>query len=114
MEKSTPVIKINPDIEVMNPDDFEEPEMYVVVAKDEPLAFCDHQEICIYPHHRLIECRKCKKRIDPFDYILNAGRQSYNFVSHMKYLKMQMDRMINEEQDLAKLYKELVKRKHKR
>jgi hypothetical protein len=108
--KKTPVINLNaPDIEVTNPDDYEEPEMFVVVEEPQGQKFCDHATIRVYPHHRVIKCRKCQATIDPFDYILLAGRASNNFLTHIKYLKIQMDRMAKEHDDLMKVNNKLKK-----
>jgi hypothetical protein len=112
MPKKTPVINIKPaDIEVMNPDDFEAPELFIVVDEPTGQKFCAHEQIRIFPHHRLIHCRDCQAVLDPFDYMLKAGRLSHNFLSHMKYLKIQMDRMVKEEEQLRKLYNSLKKKR---
>lgn len=110
MKEETPIVKINPDIEVMNPEDFEPPELVVVVDDSTGLKYCDHSEIRVYPHHRLIKCRQCHKVIEPFDYIITAGRQAHNFLSHMKYLKIQMDRMVKEEEELRKAVQALKRK----
>ena len=112
MKPTTPVINLKaPDIEIMNPEDYEEPKMFIVVDESIGVKYCDHLEIRVYPHHRIIKCRKCHKTIDPFDYILSAGQLTTNFISHMKYLKIQMNRLIKEEEELRKTVNKFKRRK---
>lgn len=111
MKPQSPVIASNPDIEVMTTVDFEPPEMHIVV-ESETHQFCNHAEIRLYPHHRLVKCRKCHMTLEPFDYLLYAGSQANNFLTHMKFLKIQMDRMVKEEQLLRNTVNSL-KRKAK-
>jgi hypothetical protein len=84
-----PVHKIRPDVEYMPPEDYELPELKVIIAKDGPIEYCPHDQIKIYPHHRVIQCSHCGKSLDPFEYLLAVGKEENNQLTHVRYLKIQ-------------------------
>lgn len=94
----------------MDPKDFEPPEMFIIVDREGEEKYCPHHHIRIWPHHRLIKCRDCQLVIDPFAYILTAGNLAQNFITQMKWLKIQMDDMQNEHDEMRKFYKKLTKK----
>lgn len=109
-----PVVKIWPDVEYMPPEDYELPEMKIVIANDDPnKKYCPHDRIKIFPHYRVIQCAECNATLEPFDYLLSVGRLENNELSSIKYLKNQLKRLQQEEEEhkktVAKLRAEIKK-----
>lgn len=98
----TPIIPIKPDVQYMPPENYEPPELKIVVAPDPVTKFCSHDQIKIFPHHRLIQCSNCGITLDPFDYLLAVGKKEGNQLSNITYLKHQVKRLQDEEARLKK------------
>lgn len=112
MDKPTPIVKIKADVEYMPPENFEPPELKLIVTDDAPShQFCPHDQIKIYPHHRLIQCSNCKATLDPFDHLLMVGRKEGNQLSNITYLTYRL-KALNE--DIEKLKKQIQKLRKER
>lgn len=98
--KKSPIIKIRPDVEYMPPHDYEPPELKIVIAPDPNMKFCPHDQIKIYPHHRLIQCSDCGITLDPFDFLLQVGQKEGNQLSNLRYLNHQVKQLQEEETKL--------------
>lgn len=112
MKKSkTPVHKIRPDVEYMPPEDYELPAPKLVVKHENDLdvKYCPHEQIRIFPFHRIIQCNECGATLDPFDYLLAVGKQENNQLSHVKYLKIQAKQYTDEVEKLRLELKKLKK-----
>ena len=109
----TPIIKLKPDVEYMSPENYEPPELKIIVTEKEPIKFCPHDQIKIHPHHRVIHCSNCNATLDPFDHLLRVGLMEGNTLTNITWLKHQVKRLQEEEEKLkksiAQLRKELKK-----
>jgi hypothetical protein len=96
----------------MPPEDFEPPELKIVITNDKPdYRYCTHEQIKIFPHHRIIQCSECGARLDPFEHLLAVGRKEGNQLSNITYLSAQVKRYSEE---IEKLKKEILKLKKER
>jgi hypothetical protein len=113
MDPQAPIIKIRPDVEYMPPENYEPPELKAIVAKDDPgIGFCPHEQIKIFPHHRVIQCSNCNATLDPFEHLLSVARKEGNQLSNITYLQ---HRVKHYSEEIEKLKKEILKlRKEKR
>lgn len=97
------VIKIRPDVEVMPKEDYESPELKIVIAKDEGShKYCPHEHIRLFEHHRIVQCSDCGARLDPFDHLLKVGRQEGNKLSEITWLTYQIKNLTKDRDDLKK------------
>lgn len=113
----TPVIRINPDapdIEVTNPDDYEPPEIKLAVEEPEAQKYCLHEQIRIFPRHRLIQCRACHATLDPFDYLLQMGKQECNYNQYIKSLVIQSKSLEKELGEVRKELNQAIKEQYKK
>lgn len=109
MKKQTPVHKIRPDVEYMPPEDYELPAPKLVVTHDGPITYCPHEQIKIYPYHRIIQCSACSATLDPFEYLLAVGKQENSHLSHLRYLQIQSKQYTEEVEKLRKEVNKLKK-----
>lgn len=109
--KQPPVIKIRPDVEYMPPENYEPPELKIIVAQDSPLGYCPHDQIKIYPHHRVIQCSRCHANLDPFEHLLVVGRKEGNQLSNISHLTYQVKAL---QEEAEKLKKEIAKLRKER
>jgi hypothetical protein len=109
----TPVIKIRPDVEYMPPENYEPPELKIVIQDEANKKYCPHEYIKIYPHHRIIQCAECRATLDPFDHLVAVGRREGNQLSNLKYLQLQVKRLQEEEEALKKAITKLRSDKRK-
>lgn len=103
------VKKINPnvpDVVVMPKDDFEMPELKIVLAKEEFRPFCPHDQIRIFEYYRIVECYNCGERLDAFDYLLSVGKKENNKLSELRWLSYQVK---HKNEEIEKLKKETAK-----
>jgi len=103
------VKKINedvPDVVLMPKEDFEMPELKIILPKEEFRPFCPHDKIRIWEYHRIVECYGCGERLDPFDYLLNVGKKENNKLSELKWLGYQVK---HKNEEIEKLKKEISK-----
>lgn len=50
------------------------PEQTLSVVR-EPYGFCNHDKISLDEHSRTVQCAKCNKVFDPFDFLKNEVRR---------------------------------------
>lgn len=113
MENKTPIVNIKPDVVYMPPENFEAPGLKIVIAPDPIIKFCPHDQIKIFPHHRLIQCNNCGITLDPFDYLLDVGKKEGNQLSNIVYLNHRAKQLTEEVDRLQKEIKYLKKQKSK-
>lgn len=102
-----------PDVVVMPKEDFEMPELKIVLPKEKNRPYCLHDQIRIYEYYRIVECNRCGERLDAFDYLLSVGKKENNKLSELTWLnyeikhkKEDIERMKNQ---LSKLRSEIKK-----
>ncbi len=110
----TPVVRIRPEVEYMPPENYEAPELKIIVVKDEQAKkYCPHDHIKVYQHHRAILCADCGAQLDPFDHLVAVGLSENGQLSSLKYLRVQVKRLQEEEEALKQSITKLRAQKNK-
>jgi len=100
-------------VEYMPPENYEPPGLKLIIANDKPdNKFCPHEQIKIYPHHRIIQCSSCGATLDPFEHLLAAAKQEGNQLTHLNYLRHQVKRLQEDEEKLKKTIAKLRKERN--
>lgn len=111
MENKTPIIKIRPDVEYMPPENYEPPELKIIIKPDANKKYCPHDQIKIFPHPRLIQCSNCGTTLDPFDHLLSVGLKEGNQLSNITYLSNRVKQL---SEDVERLKKEILRLRKER
>lgn len=96
-----PVIPLNNIVHVVPKEDLQLPEMAVVIEEQRG-PYCPHEQIKVWPFYRVVECLKCKQRLDPFDYLLRLGQEERNLQSNIYWLRREVKQLNEEKEQLKK------------
>lgn len=68
-----------------------------------PARFCAHAYVDLDEDERIVECRACKKRIDPFEALLKYAQKERHFVYATKELVDEKAKLEAEVDDLKRI-----------
>lgn len=94
-------IDLNKVVRVIDPEEYELPELQLVVAAG-PVKYCSHDQVEIWEHHRLVKCRRCGQTLDAFDFLVQKGKQENCHFSNLKWLKQEIKNMQENKETLKK------------
>lgn len=94
-------------VSVENAEDYEPPEVKIAIS-DNRHEFCAHETIKIFEHHRIVVCRECGAKLDPFTWLLDMGKRESGVASGLPFLKYQYSHM---EKEIESLRNQLSKLK---
>lgn len=102
------IIDLNKVVHVIDPEEYELPEPALVLAADPVKYYCDHPQVEIWEHYRLVKCRRCGRTLDAFNFLVEKGKQEKCHFSNLKWLKHEIKQV---EENKETLKKEIAKLK---
>lgn len=68
----------------------EVPEQTLSVVR-EPFGFCSHDKISLDEHSRTVQCAKCNKVFDPFDFLKSEVRRLQSAWENHRVVRQKLD-----------------------
>lgn len=100
-EKVVPIgINFKKEVVVMPADDYEMPELKIVLSEKE--NYCSHEQVQVWQYHRVVKCSNCGANLDPFDFILSCGKQERYALSSLQYIRWEIKQSYAERDKLRK------------
>lgn len=107
-----PVIALDNIIRVIPKEELELPEMAIVI-EEKPGPYCPHEQVKAFPFYRILQCVRCGKQLEPFDYILHLGNKERNLQSNLRILHYEVKHKKEEKEKLENEIKKLKAEKRK-
>jgi hypothetical protein len=103
MNEEKKIVPLDNIIRVIPKEELELPEMAVVI-EEKPGPYCPHEQVKAFPFYRTLQCVRCGKTLEPFDYIMHLGSKERNLQTNLRILHYEVK---HRQEEKAKLEKEI-------